>query len=64
CVGLCGAKFDAGDLVRVYYDPQSPKRSVIDRESSPWWNYVVLAFSILVPSFGHSHIRGKAKSQT
>lgn len=43
-------QLDVGDFVRVYYDPHSPTRSVIDRESSPWWNYVVLAFSIFIPT--------------
>ncbi|QEG24972.1 DUF3592 domain-containing protein [Mariniblastus fucicola] len=33
---------DAEQSVKVHYDPNHPSRSVIDVETSPWWNYVVL----------------------
>ena len=38
-----------GDEITVYYDPDNPSHSVVDRDSSPWWNYLVLAFVVLIP---------------
>lgn len=35
--------------VTVFYDPQSPSRSVIDRSLSPWWNYLVLSSVVFLP---------------
>lgn len=37
------------DSVTVYYDPDSPSRSVINRSLSPWWNYFVLCSLVVLP---------------
>lgn len=42
-------KLGEGDEITVFYDPSNPNRCVIDRQSSAWWNYVVLSSLVLIP---------------
>lgn len=37
-----------GSAVTIHYNPDHPERSVIDVQSSAWWNYLVLGFSTLI----------------
>lgn len=43
------AKYGQGDEITVYYDPENPGQSVVDRDLNPWWNYLVLGFLVVVP---------------
>lgn len=42
-------KYSAGAEITVYYDPDDPSQSVVDRDSSAWWNYLVLSTIVLLP---------------
>lgn len=42
-------RHDVGHEITMYYDPANPSQSVVDRDSTAWWNYLVLSLVVLIP---------------